>query len=113
MATPRVAPRIANRDAAPLVRERKEFRGSTTFARWVAPDRYVVYSYGDHWPMFICDRGQWFFNTSHFSRTTAKHTTQLRPPCHNPIYRPEDRMRVIAAKGAVLVATENLIGVAA
>ena len=102
-------PRVANRDAAPLVRARKEFRGSSTFARWITPERYVVYSYGEHWPMFICDHGQWFFNESYYSRTTAKHTSQLRPPCSNPIYRPEERMRMIAKKGATVVATENLL----
>ena len=101
-------PRIANRDAAPLVRARKEFRGSSTFARWITPERYVVYSYGDHWPLFIWDRGQWFFNESRFSKTTARHASLLRPFCPNPIYCTEDRMRSIATKGSVTVATENL-----
>lgn len=44
---------------------------------------YVVYSYGDHFPMFVCDTRTtphiWWENEDGYSRTTPKHKTQCRP----------------------------------
>lgn len=41
--------------------------------------RYVVYSYGAHWPLYIHCNGQWFGNAEKTSRTTTKHTSQAHP----------------------------------
>jgi hypothetical protein len=41
----------------------------------------VVYSYGDHWPLFMWnDTLQlWFENTERYSTTTSKHRTFTHP----------------------------------
>lgn len=75
--------RVANKDARSRVQERKEFEGSNTFGVW-KPDvdgvsRYVVYSYGLHWPLFIYEKGRWYENEDRYSVSTSKHRSQLHP----------------------------------
>jgi len=41
--------------------------------------RYVVYSYGTHWPLFIHQDGVWFENQDKYSPTTSKHRSQAHP----------------------------------
>lgn len=80
-------PRIANSAARDYVRNRKPFRGSNLYAEWVSDrneesyERYVVYSYGDHWPLFIYDAQLhvWFENISKYSLSTAKQKSQCNP----------------------------------
>lgn len=76
-------PRITNRNASDYTRAKREFKANNIFAEWT-PDgtRYVVYSYGPHWPLYIYDSttDQWYANFSHYGRTTiSKHFTQSRP----------------------------------
>lgn len=77
--------RIANKDARVYVQSGDPFIGSNTFAEWVnsggGASRYVVYSYGDHWPLFIFEEGKWYENAEKRSVTTSKHRTQLHPLC--------------------------------
>jgi len=42
---------------------------------------YVVYSYGEHFPMYIYDDEveMWFGNESRYSTTTSKHQALARP----------------------------------
>lgn len=75
-------PKIANWQAKEYVTALKEFMGNNLFAEWTADgERYVVYSYGPHWPLYVFDSitDQWYGNFSHFGRTTTKHFTQSRP----------------------------------
>ena len=79
--------RVANKDARTHVQNRKEFEGSNTFAEWSlgkgasegSPRRYIVYSYGKHWPLFIWENGVWYENADRASVSTSKHRTQLHP----------------------------------
>lgn len=71
-------PRITNKDARKYVQQRMPFRGNNTFGTYIN-DRYVVYSYGAHWPLFIYGEGRWFANSDRCSRTTNKHRSQLHP----------------------------------
>jgi hypothetical protein len=81
--------KIANRDCRSAVENKKEFNGSNLFARWHG-NVYVVYSYGEHYPMFLWinpaalgawDYGDvgWHENSDKFSTSTAKHHSQARP----------------------------------
>ena len=72
--------RIANRDAREYVNKLIEFKGSNTFSKRT-PNKYIVYSYGEHWPLFVFDisTNQWYGNNDKFSRTTSKHLSQLHP----------------------------------
>lgn len=83
--------RCGNRDARKHVENCRDFRGNNTFGRliyggddgMVNPDSihwfYAAFSYGDHWPLFICCDGQWFYNAERYSVTTTKHRGQLWP----------------------------------
>lgn len=72
--------RTSNQNARLYVQAREAFKGSNTYGVWHSnPDIYVVYSYGDHWPLFIYQDGHWFENCDKYSVSTSKHRTQLHP----------------------------------
>jgi hypothetical protein len=84
--------KIANRDAREFVVKQHPFEGSNLFAEFFCPDTkdstegqngYVVYSYGKHFPMYIClhlgGRDIWFANEDKYSRSTTRHQSQARP----------------------------------
>lgn len=84
--------KIANKDARKFVQQRVPFQGSNMFAEYFCPypegssegqHGYVVYSYGKHFPMYIClhlgGRDVWFANEDKFSRTTTRRQAQARP----------------------------------
>jgi hypothetical protein len=54
--------------------------GSLTGDYYPSKRQYVVWSY-DHWPLYIFDKtaNTWFGNSTKFSRTTSKHSTQSMP----------------------------------
>lgn len=85
--------KIANRDAREFVQKQHPFEGNNLFAQFHTKKGkdvegnvthtgmwYAVYSYGDHWPLFIHAEDTWFENEDkHGSRTTAKHRSQTHP----------------------------------
>ena len=90
--------RTSNIKCRSFVQTRTPFEGNNLFGVLflAEPDRnlterYVVYSYGTHFPLFIwqaCDAGsqlgQWFENQDRYSPTTSKHKTQSHP--HYPTH---------------------------
>lgn len=90
--------RVANKDARACVINFEEFEGSNTFAEWIRypkePERYVVYSYGRHWPLFIYVDGKWYENAGKYSRTTSKHHGQLHPLCETEKHGAEDMVHI-------------------
>jgi hypothetical protein len=79
---------ISNRDARQYVEQRKPFEGSNIRGKWLCPTNaedverdgiYVVYSYGEHFPMYIYAENTWFENEDKYSPTTSKHQSQCRP----------------------------------
>lgn len=99
--------RIANRDASSYVRRRQEFKGSNMFSIYLG-DRYVVYSYGAHWPMFIHADGTWFENQDKHSRTTSKQRGQAHPRTATTKLSIE-QMVSIAQKGVVGHVVERMV----
>ena len=84
--------KIANKDARQYVQKLQPFQGSNLFAEYFCPDPegssegqngYVVYSYGRHFPMYICltieGEDIWFANRGKYSRSTTRHQSQARP----------------------------------
>ena len=67
--------------ARPLVQAREAFRNHNNqlFATWETPLLYVVYSYGEHWPLFVWDGFDWHENEDKCSPTTSKHRSQTNP----------------------------------
>ena len=54
--------------------------GSLTGDYYPSKRQYGVWSY-DNWPLYICDKtaNTWFGNSTKYSRTTSKHSTQSMP----------------------------------
>ena len=93
--------RITGREMGTYVSRRKEFDNSkkSCYARWAniqvrhydehGEDKledtyerlYIVYSYGEHYPMFIYSEAanMWFGNSTRYSKTTSKHWGQAHP----------------------------------
>jgi hypothetical protein len=80
------AVKTSNAKCRTLVQERQPFNGNNLFAVHIygsAPlnltDRYVVYSYGSHFPLFVWQDGVWFENQDRYSVSTSKHRSQAHP----------------------------------
>lgn len=104
-----------NANARQYVQRREEFTASNTYARIHAPHkdcltyRYVVYSYGQHYALFVAEwhpddgKVQWYVNTDNYSITTSKHRTQLHP-LEPATPMDTDRMQTLARYGIAGVA---------
>ena len=101
--------KVSNTKARAKVQELTPFKGSNTFAEYNAPQgdtlthRYVVYSYGYHFPMFIAEwqdgqSPQWYENTDKYSVSTSKQKSQLHPLTTTSFYTTE-QMKTIAKHG--------------
>ena len=73
--------RIDNRGIPAQVAELSEFRTKhqSVFAHNNG-DKYVVYSYGYHWPIAVYDRAarMWYVNDDKYSVTTSRHASLVR-----------------------------------
>ena len=72
--------RISNNQVRAFVQTQKEFKtnNQTMFGETVN-GKYVVYSYGTHFPMYVYANGQWFGNSDKYSRTTSAHQSKSHP----------------------------------
>jgi len=90
--------RVSNREAHAYVERHEPFKGSNTWAEWAhnrdGVSRYVVYSYGEHWPLFIYEEGKWYENADKYSRSTSKHRSQLHPLCETEKHSAEDMVKI-------------------
>jgi hypothetical protein len=107
--------RIANRNARRYVETLTPFIGSNLFAEF-RTDRYVVYSYGVHFPLFIYSHltSRWYSNSDKYSVSTSKQRTQCTPfNTDKPlVYLDGDQMRLLAS-GGFLTLVHHRMGVAA
>lgn len=75
--------RTTNRNARNYVANGVPFQNSNgqLFGRWETPSLYVVYSYGEHWPLFAWDEQakEWLENYDKYSVTTSRHRTCAHP----------------------------------
>ena len=99
--------RIANKNASSYVRRRREFKGSNLSGTYL-DDRYVVYSYGEHWPLFVHTNGAWFENQDKYSRTTSKQKRQAHPDV-DTIKLSTEQMISVAQKGIVGHVVERMV----
>jgi hypothetical protein len=72
--------RTTNREAGRYVADREVFKAANTYSEW-ENNKYVVYSYGRHFPIYVYDylRDQWYGNQEKYSQTTSCHQSQLHP----------------------------------
>lgn len=75
--------RISRRDARAKVQALEAFQthNGNLFACWETPDTYVVYSYDQHWPLFIWDKklNLWMENGDKRGPTTSHHRGYAHP----------------------------------
>lgn len=102
--------RVANHSAREYVQRRKPFQGSNCWGEKAGPDRYVVYSYGTHFPMFVYDSGKWYGNKERYSRSTGRQYSQLHPLADGMTYFDTDDMSFIADHGFMNFLTRRLTG---
>jgi len=60
---------------------RKPFKNSTgsLYGLMVKPGLYVVYSYGEHWPLAVWTQEMgWWVNDDKVSQTTTRHRADVR-----------------------------------
>ena len=74
-------PRINGRKCRPYVQDRKAFQNSNgqLYAVRHTPLLYVVYSYGEQWPLFVWDGFDWYENEEKYSPTTTRHRANANP----------------------------------
>ena len=99
-----------------LFRSQQEFNGSNTYARYHEAtdyrptDLYIVYSYGEHFPMFIAETFEgitkWYENGDKYSRTTSKQKTQLHPHYETTTLSAH-AMRIMSAHGIAGVVLDS------
>ena len=74
--------KISNKQLEEYTKDLTEFvnHTDTVFAR-STDELYVVYSYGEHFPMYIYDHQSemWFGNSDRYSPTTTRHQTLAQP----------------------------------
>ena len=71
-------PKVPNIRCREYVKARKPFTGHNLYAK-VYGAAYVVFSYGEHFPMFIHDGVKWFENRDRYSVSTSKQHGQAHP----------------------------------
>ena len=75
--------RVSNKDVPHLVGMRVPFQtyqGSVRAKLFASTNNYVVYSYGDHWPLCFYEdlTGTWYVNMDKYSSTTTRHLSLVR-----------------------------------
>lgn len=113
--------RIANSGCGAQVGRRMPFTANNIFAVVVAgdesegqfTDRYIVYSYGEHFPMYIWEgmrdgsMGTWYRNTDKWGVTTSKHQSQAYPHGVQP-----DSMVPMDTRRMICITMHGTVGLA-
>ena len=80
--------KTSNKACRTQVQNRNAFTANNIFAEYITTNaalsplttcRYVVYSYGKHWPLFIYEGGHWYANIDKYSPSTSRHQSQANP----------------------------------
>ena len=96
--------KVSGWKARPLVQAKQPFtnHNGQLFGRWETyradEPRYAVYSYGEHWPLFVWYDGTWYGNEDKYSPTTTKHQSQTHPLA-DVCWMPCNDMRALAGYG--------------
>ena len=88
---------VANIRCRRLVQDRVPFRGSNLYAEPRPDGAYVVFSYGEHFPLFVYKGGRWFENSDRYSVSTSKHRTQSHPHVETVKLPTDELKRLLSA----------------
>lgn len=113
--------RTSNKGANAYTTKKESFDGSNTFARWrhntlwqPSDELYIVYSYGEHHPMYIYSTllGEWFENGDRGveSVSTKRHYTQLKPTNTATTIKSHLYMMGVAKYGVIEATRRRVIG---
>lgn len=72
--------KTSNSKCREFVRTCTPFKGNNLYGV-EENNKFVVYSYGRHFPLFAYVDGQWYENSDRYSVTTSKHRSQSHPLC--------------------------------
>jgi hypothetical protein len=83
------------------------FLGSNLSAVWIS-QRYIVYSYGPHWPLFIYEQvtDTWYANRDKRSQSTSRHYSQANPST----YAPQIKLVPLSTRDMAVVADAGSVG---
>jgi len=105
--------RVANKNCRSYVQQCKPFQGSNLYGVSVTDskggDRYVVYSYGTHYPMFIKCGKYWWENSDRYSVSTSKHRSQAHP--HTDTVKLSTHHMMLLAEGGYRSLVANRLSV--
>lgn len=105
------AKRVANNRIDLHVSSRRAFSNAkhSCYAMWTNDYTYAVYSYGEHFPMYVWSElsGTWYGNSDRFSITTTNHQRCARPSGQIE-WRGTDRMQELACLGDVGFITKQI-----
>ena len=104
--------RLANAETSGPIKRREMFKTNSgaVFPRREG-DLYVVYSYGDHFPMWVYDGhiNQWFGNQDRASRTTSKQQSQTRPDVDMTMWSTDTLRRIVNLGGFVQYTAKRVL----
>ena len=71
------------------------------FGYWTPSGVYAVFSYGQHWPLFVYEptTHNWFANEDKYGTTTSKHYSKAHPFNTKPIHLSCAAMQQLVAGG--------------
>jgi len=94
--------RITNAQMSEFTTKREPFTNGniSAYARRHG-NLYAVFSWGDHYPMYVYDyvAEEWFGNSDKSTRSTQRHKSQAKPDVENITYRPTEYLQNIIAMG--------------
>lgn len=70
--------KISNKKSSEYTTKKLPFQGSNLYGTFIQ-DSYVVYSYGEHFPIYLYKNNCWYFNTTKYSPTTQRHQQYAKP----------------------------------
>lgn len=93
---------IANKEMSEYVTDRIDFdnNNKTVYAR-TRGDLYEVYSYGEHFPMYVYDAiaCEWFGNSDKYSSTTSRHQSYAKPSTDHITYLDTAELQALIRSG--------------
>lgn len=77
-----MTPRVNHKDMRHCISAKREFKSysGSVYAKH-HQDLYIVFSYGEHFPMYVFDFNtrSWYGNGDKYSPTTSRHQSQANP----------------------------------
>ena len=90
--------KISNKNCAEFVENKVPFQANNIFTNDYNEKMYIVYSYGYHFPMYVCDIANgniWYENSDKYSVSTSKQQTQARPSYNMQYKRTHELLEII------------------